>query len=81
MCIFVQILPYLKDDPVASIMSLGALHESEYVLMLTRNGVIKKTPGVLFRNVRSASKAWICAEHCWPAVAALFSQVIFFPVS
>lgn len=49
----VQMLPIPKDEKITSIISVSEFTEDDYLVMLTRNGYIKKTALSAFSNIRS----------------------------
>jgi len=87
----VQVIPSLQNDRVAAIMPLSGLNESEYLLMLTRNGAIKKTPRKAFENIRSTgliamkisdsdTMSWVskCSDDCSILVASAKGNTLRF---
>lgn len=52
-----QVLQVGKGARVASIMSLGEFSDDDFLVMLTKDGLIKRTPMKLFANVRGSLTA------------------------
>jgi DNA gyrase subunit A len=50
----IQMLPIPKEEKITSIVSVSEFTEDEYLVMLTRNGFIKKTALSAFSNIRSS---------------------------
>ena len=48
----VNILPVEKDEKITSMIRVGELDEESYLVMVTKNGVIKRTQLSAYRNVR-----------------------------
>ena len=48
----VNILPVEKDEKITSMIRVGELDEDSYLVMVTKNGVIKRTQLSAYRNVR-----------------------------
>ena len=48
----VNILPIETDEKVSAMLMIPADAEDEYICMITRNGVIKRTSLSDFRNIR-----------------------------
>lgn len=49
----VQMLPIPKDEKITSIVAVSEFSEDVYLVMLTRNGYIKKTALAAFSNIRT----------------------------
>ena len=49
----VQMLPISRDEKITSIVPVSEFTEDEYLVMLTRNGYIKKTALAAFSNIRA----------------------------
>ncbi|ERN40560.1 DNA gyrase, A subunit [Rubidibacter lacunae KORDI 51-2] len=49
----VQMLPISREERITSIVPVTEFSEDEYLVMLTRNGYVKKTPLSAFSNIRS----------------------------
>ncbi len=49
----VQMLPIPKDEKITSIIAVSELSEDTYLIMLTKQGCIKKTALAAFSNIRS----------------------------
>ena len=58
----VNLVALQPDEKIKAILPIRAFNESEYVLMVTRLGVIKKTALSEFKNVRSAGVAAISVD-------------------
>ncbi len=54
---WVQVLQVGKGTRVASIMSLGEFSDDDFLVMLTKDGLIKRTPMKQFANVRGSLTA------------------------
>ena len=48
----INILPVEKDEKITSMIRVGELDEESYLVMVTKNGVIKRTQLSAYRNVR-----------------------------
>ncbi|EIE20608.1 DNA gyrase, A subunit [Coccomyxa subellipsoidea C-169] len=82
-----------KGARVASIMSLGEFSDDDFLVMLTKNGLIKRTPMKLFANVRGSLTAiklrpgdelmWVerCVADDSVLLASSDGTVIRFPTS
>lgn len=53
----VQVLQVGKGARVASIMSLGEFSDDDFLVMLTKDGLIKRTPMKHFANIRGSLTA------------------------
>lgn len=49
----VQMLPIPKEEKITSVIAVSAFTDDEYLVMLTRNGYIKKTALSAFSNIRA----------------------------
>ena len=59
----VQMLPLSKDDKITSVIPVTEFTEEEYLVMLTRNGNIKKTALSAFSNIRANGLIAISLEE------------------
>lgn len=59
----IQMLPLSKEDKITSIIPVTEFTEDEYLVMLTRNGNIKKTALSAFSNIRSNGLIAISLEE------------------
>ena len=48
----VNLLQLLPDEKITAIIPMKEFHESEYLFMATRNGMVKKTPMREYENIR-----------------------------
>mmetsp|Transcript_49457 Transcript_49457/g.100945 ORF Transcript_49457/g.100945 Transcript_49457/m.100945 type:complete len:876 (-) Transcript_49457:510-3137(-) len=46
-----MVLPSLKTGEIASIVSVPNFYSDKYLILLTQNGMIKKTPLIAFKNI------------------------------
>jgi DNA gyrase subunit A len=49
----VQLLPINQEEKITSMVAVSQFTEDEYLVMLTKKGLIKKTPLSVFSNIRS----------------------------
>ena len=59
----VQMLPISKEDKITSVIPVTEFTEEEYLVMLTRNGNIKKTALSAFSNIRANGLIAISLEE------------------
>ena len=59
----VQMLPIPKNEKITSVVSVSEFREDEYLLMLTRNGFVKKTALAAFSNIRTNGLIAISLEE------------------
>jgi len=72
----VQVLQASKGARVASMMSLSEASEDDYLVMLTKHGLIKRTPMKLFANVRGSLTAIKLRVGPYPPCASAISAVL-----
>lgn len=53
MLVHLQVLPINKTDSIAAILPVEKFEDSDYLLMATEKGLIKKTPLSQFKDVRA----------------------------
>ncbi|MGF1480314.1 MAG: DNA gyrase subunit A [Cyanophyceae cyanobacterium] len=59
----VQMLPLSREEKITSMVPVTEFTEDEYLVMLTRNGYIKKTALAAFSNIRTNGLIAICLEE------------------
>ncbi|MFN3680193.1 DNA gyrase subunit A [Thermosynechococcus sp.] len=59
----VQLLPIPREEKITSVIAVQEFSEDEYLVMLTRQGFIKKTPLAAFSNIRTNGLIAISLEE------------------
>lgn len=52
-CLYAQVLPIKKTDSIAAMLPVEKFEDSDFLLMATEKGLIKKTPLSQFQDVRA----------------------------
>ena len=52
-CLHAQVLPIKKTDSIAAMLPVEKFEDSDFLLMATEKGLIKKTPLSQFQDVRA----------------------------
>jgi len=58
----INLLPLLPHEKIKAILPIKEFHEDEYVILVTKAGIIKKTSLSEFRNIRSSGIAAISIQ-------------------
>ncbi len=76
----IQLLPIPRDEKITSVISVTEFTDDEYLVMLTKNGYIKKSALAAFGNIRSNGLIAISLEEgdelCWVRLARQEDSVI-----
>jgi DNA gyrase subunit A len=51
--LYVQVLPIRKTDSIAAMLPVSKFTDDDFLVMLTENGLIKRTPLSDFETIRS----------------------------
>jgi DNA gyrase subunit A len=74
------VLPNISVGKISSIIPVSAFSKKEYLILLTRNGMIKKTPLIAFKNVTARGltilKVGKDDELCWVRKCSLEDSIL-----
>jgi len=73
-------LPYITDKKISSIISISEFSSQTYLILLTQNGIIKKTNLLAFQNLSARGLTVLKVgknDHlCWVRKCSLFDSIL-----